>query len=182
MLCLPLNIYNKRKNVIKLVGYGQCDFLGQKMRIIPVAFKEGELIPPKYTSEGKNVSPPFLVEDIPKRTKFLRLVCRDPDAPGKTWIHWDITFKKTNKIDENFEAVKKNLIVKKGRNSWNNRFYQGPKPPEGEVHRYYFVLYAIDARGSICDKAETFGVFGRRKGSTLSFLLSVARLILNEEG
>src|SRR5437773_292392 len=57
------------------------------------AFKDGEEIPPKYTRDGEDVSPPLAWDDVPASTKSLALIVEDPDAmdPAKgigMWTHW----------------------------------------------------------------------------------------------
>ena len=56
--------------------------------ITSLAFKEGGMIPAKYTCDGQNISPPLKWEQIPKGTKSFALISDDPDAPMGTWVHW----------------------------------------------------------------------------------------------
>jgi hypothetical protein len=58
------------------------------IRISSTVFKEGELIPKKYTFDGENISPPLSWTDAPGTTKSLALIADDPDAPRGTWAHW----------------------------------------------------------------------------------------------
>ncbi len=52
------------------------------------AFPAGEMIPPQYTCDGANISPPLQWSGLPTGTKTIVLVVDDPDAPAKTWVHW----------------------------------------------------------------------------------------------
>src|SRR6202140_5756997 len=52
------------------------------------AFQEGGAIPKQYTGDGQDVSPPLSWPDAPEGTQSFALLCEDPDAPRKTWIHW----------------------------------------------------------------------------------------------
>ena len=52
------------------------------------AFKEGELIPKKHTCEGEDLSPPLRWNHPPAGTRSFALIADDPDAPGRTWVHW----------------------------------------------------------------------------------------------
>ena len=63
---------------------------GQEMgiKIESSAFKEGGMIPLKYTCDGEDVSPPLKWGDLPTGTKSIALISDDPDAPGGTWVHW----------------------------------------------------------------------------------------------
>ena len=51
-------------------------------------FSEGGQIPSRYTCDGRDISPPLSWSGVPEGTKSLALICDDPDAPGKTWVHW----------------------------------------------------------------------------------------------
>ena len=51
-------------------------------------FKPGELIPIKYTCDGKDVSPELLWGDPPKKTKSFVLIMEDTDASRGSWVHW----------------------------------------------------------------------------------------------
>jgi hypothetical protein len=56
-------------------------------------FKNFDVMPSKYTSEGENISPPLIWTDVPAGTKSLVLIVEDPDAPDPkapkmTWNHW----------------------------------------------------------------------------------------------
>jgi hypothetical protein len=67
----------------------------------------------------------------------------DPDAPMGTWVHWviynipgTITSLQEKKSAEQIKSID-------GLNSWNEKGYNGPCPPDG-THRYNFKLYALD--------------------------------------
>jgi len=109
------------------------------MRISSTAFEEEDDIPPQYTCDGDDISPPLLIEDLPAEAISLVLVMDDPDAPMGTWDHWvayDI-----EPLTEIPEAVES--LGTAGTNSWGNKGYGGPCPPSG-THRYFFQVYALD--------------------------------------
>ena len=63
------------------------------MEIRSTAFADGASIPPRYTCEGDDVSPPLAWSGVPAGAKALALVVDDPDAPDPvhpktTWVHW----------------------------------------------------------------------------------------------
>lgn len=110
------------------------------------AFQAGGAIPGKYTCNGEDVSPPLAWEGTPNGTRGLALIVDDPDAPGKTWVHW-VLFNVppgTTRLDE---AVPTNDRLSNGAAQGQNDFgksgYGGPCPPKGS-HRYFFRLYALD--------------------------------------
>lgn len=54
------------------------------------AFKEGGTIPDEYSCEGNDISPPLSWQGVPAGTKSIALIMDDPDAPGRTFVHWVI--------------------------------------------------------------------------------------------
>jgi len=111
------------------------------------AFTEGAAIPIKYTCDGADVSPPLRWSDPPPATKSFALICDDPDAPAKIWVHW-VLYDLPPGITELAEDIPKSETLpngaKQGRNDFGQIGYGGPCPPPGKPHRYYFKLYALD--------------------------------------
>jgi Raf kinase inhibitor-like YbhB/YbcL family protein len=109
-------------------------------------FKAQGAIPSKYTCDGKDISPPLSWTGVPHGAKSFALICDDPDAPLKTWVHWvyfDIPPSENNlpegiSPDENPAPGGTH-----GMNSFGKLGYGGPCPPSG-THRYFFKLYALD--------------------------------------
>jgi len=111
------------------------------------AFRDGELIPVKYTGISYNFSPPLEWKDPPEGTKSFVLIVDDPDAPTGVWTHWvayDIPSSIT-RLNESL-PLRGRLYngMKQGKNSFGTPGYGGPYPPPGRVHRYVFTLYALD--------------------------------------
>lgn len=116
------------------------------MKITSNAFKEGEFIPPKYTCDGANISPPLAWNGIPEGTKTLALIADDPDAPGRTFVHW-VVYNIPVHVKEFYEGVTPTRNIPEdvlmGTNDFGHIGYGGPCPPPG-THRYYFKLYALN--------------------------------------
>ncbi|MFW6352099.1 MAG: YbhB/YbcL family Raf kinase inhibitor-like protein [Bacteroidota bacterium] len=109
------------------------------MKLKTDAFEHEGMIPQKYTCMGEDKSPALKWEDIPLGTKSLALSLKDPDAPGKTFVHWLVY-----DIDPSTDGVKENGVPgKQVTNHFGRESYGGPCPPSG-VHRYYFRLFALD--------------------------------------
>jgi Raf kinase inhibitor-like YbhB/YbcL family protein len=116
------------------------------MKIYSKSFKNGDTIPLRFTCDGSDVSPELSWEDLPDETRSLALICDDPDASDKPWVHW-IAFN----IPVSVKSLPENITVDEfakgigtqGINSWGNALYGGPCPPGG-MHRYFFRLYALD--------------------------------------
>ena len=121
---------------------------GKKMAITVTssAFKEGGMIPAKYTCDGNNSSPPLNWQQPPQGTKSFAQISDDPDAPVGTWVHWVMWNipAETNQLPENVPP-KKELSdgSKQGITDFGRPGYGGPCPPSG-THRYYFKVYALD--------------------------------------
>lgn len=119
---------------------------GVSMQLTSPAFKEGEMIPKKYTCDGADVSPPLRWTSMPPGTQSLALICDDPDAPMGTWVHWvyyDIpggTEGMPEKVDPQENPASGGI---QGTNDFRRIGYGGPCPPGG-THRYFFKLYALD--------------------------------------
>ncbi len=110
------------------------------MKVSSPAFADGGRIPPQFTCDGDETSPPLAITGIPEGTITMALIMEDPDAPGGAfdhWIAWNIDPVKT------IEAGTRPGI--QGRNSGGKTGYHGPCPPRG-AHHYHFSVYALDAR------------------------------------
>ena len=117
------------------------------MKLKSSAFDHEGSIPRKYTCQGKDIIPPLEISDVAKEAKSLALIFDDPDVPewvrkDRMWVHWvvyNIEPTKT-KIEENAQPF--GVL---GKNSSGEKRYMGPCPPDRE-HRYFFKLYALDAK------------------------------------
>ncbi len=102
------------------------------------AFRANESIPQKYTCEGNDINPPLDIDGIPDAVKSLALIVDDPDAPGRTWLHWTVwNIPVTHQIQEG------KIPGEQGLNDFGNCSYGGPCPPIG-THRYFFKVYGLD--------------------------------------
>jgi len=116
------------------------------IKLTSTAFQDGGMIPAKYTCDGQNVAPPLNWSGTPANVQGLALVCDDPDAPGKTWVHW-VVYDLPSTSTQLPEATPAKETVasggKQGKNDFGKIGYGGPCPPSG-THRYFFKLYALD--------------------------------------
>jgi Raf kinase inhibitor-like YbhB/YbcL family protein len=121
------------------------------IKITSTAFAAGGLIPKQYTCDGANVSPPLSWSGVPPNAKALVLICDDPDAPAKTWVHWvayDLPVTLTSLPENTATTTELTGGGKQGANDFKKIGYGGPCPPSG-THRYYFKLYALDTDTSL---------------------------------
>jgi Raf kinase inhibitor-like YbhB/YbcL family protein len=119
------------------------------LQISTNAFSPGESIPNKFTCDGQNVSPQLTWTDPPTTTQSFALIMDDPDAPAGTWVHW-VLYNLPSDTRELAENVPNREQLpngaRQGRNSFNKTGYDGPCPPAGKPHRYFFKLYALDTK------------------------------------
>lgn len=112
------------------------------------SFSNGGNIDKKFTCDGADLSPQLAWNEPPAGTKTLALLADDPDAPVGNWNHWTLW---------NLPASSRGLSegvsqqarlpdgTQQGLNDFRKTGYNGPCPPPGKPHRYYFKLFALDA-------------------------------------
>lgn len=143
-----------KRNETKKQGEKKMD-----IKITSTAFEDGDMIPSKYTCDGKNISPPLQWDAVHAETKSIAVICDDPDAPMGTWVHW-VLFNlppQTMQLPEDFPTDETLADgTRQGVTDFGTTGYGGPCPPSG-THRYFFKIYALDAEidtVSVIDKAE----------------------------
>ena len=134
------------------------------------AFASGEHIPPRYTCDGEDISPPLKWSDPPENTKSFALIADDPDAPVSTWVHW-VLYNLPVETRGLPEAVPGEAELadgsRQGQNSWRRLGYGGPCPPGG-THRYFFKLYALKAALDLAVGASKEQVLQAMEGQILA--------------
>jgi hypothetical protein len=108
------------------------------------AFANQAEIPARFTCEGENAAPPLAVAGAPSGTKSLALVVDDPDAPDpakptRTWVHWVVYDLPAS------DGALSESAGQRGKSDFGRSGWGGPCPPVGR-HRYFFKLYALDAK------------------------------------
>jgi len=153
---------------------------GRSFVVESASFPQGGTIPKRYTCDADDVSPALTWANAPDRAQSFALIADDPDAPAGTWTHWIIwnippgkglpeARPKTDTLDDG---------SRQGRNDFKRIGYSGPCPPPGKAHRYFFRLYALNAKldlkagasrselehaieGRVVAQAEWTGKYGR---------------------
>jgi Raf kinase inhibitor-like YbhB/YbcL family protein len=152
------------------------------MRLRSNAFADGSAMPPRFTCEGEDISPPLEWNDVPSGTRSFVLLCDDPDAPGGIWHHWgayDIAGAQTS-LPPDAGRNAATLGFKEAINDFDKSGYGGPCPPPGAPHHYHFRLLALstaqlavgdsascaevesEARKHSLAEATLVGIYGRR--------------------
>jgi hypothetical protein len=114
------------------------------------AFTDNTQIPPIYTCDGLDISPPLEWTGVPVGTRSLALIIDDPDAPDpaapqRVWIHWVLYNipADVSGLPEGIHPQELPTGTLEGLNDWGTTGYGGPCPPIG-CHRYFHKLYALD--------------------------------------
>jgi len=134
------------------------------------AFDAGAPIPRQYTCDGADQSPHLHWTDPPAGTVSVALVMDDPDAPSGVWVHWVAwNIVSTHGVAENFP--KQSEVppgTRQGRNSFGKVGYNGPCPPQGQTHRYFFRVYAVDSKLDLPAGASRAELDSALKGHVLA--------------
>ena len=116
-------------------------------KISTTSFPVDGTIPKKYTCDGPDQSPAISWNGAPQGTKAFALIADDPDAPVGTWTHW-LIWNIPASTSQFSEGLPKDAQLPDGSRQGQNDFrkigYNGPCPPPGKPHRYYFKLFALD--------------------------------------
>jgi Raf kinase inhibitor-like YbhB/YbcL family protein len=176
--CLACN-----NNTIQATNLGKIPAV-VPFRLCSSTFNNGDNIPMLYTCDSTNISPDLHWNNPFTNTRSFALIMDDPDAPMQTWVHW---------IVYNIPATDTSLAMhfsmdsvlangtKQGYSSFRTTGYGGPCPPDN-IHRYYFKLYALDAKlnvparlnkaqllsamnGHILAETDLMGKYARKKNA-----------------
>jgi Raf kinase inhibitor-like YbhB/YbcL family protein len=114
------------------------------LTVSSTSFSSGGAIPVDFTCDGVDRSPELTWSAPPAGTRSFAIVADDPDAPAGTFTHWlaygvngDVRV-----IPEGADVSAMGGAV--ATNDFHHAAYSGPCPPRGELHRYYFRVFALD--------------------------------------
>jgi len=134
-------------------------------------FANGANIPRAFTCEGEDRSPALEWSDAPPGTKTFALIADDPDAPSGTWVHWVIYNIPGSARSLTAGVEKKEQLAdgsRQGRNDSRKTGYNGPCPPPGKAHRYFFKLYALSVELTLTPGASKSDVEHAMEGHVLA--------------
>lgn len=141
------------------------------MIVTSSSFAAEGAIPQQYSCKGEDESPALTWRDAPPKTRTFAIIMDDPDAPAGTWVHWvewnipaaahqlSPNVAKTEQLDDG---------TQQGRNSFGKIGYNGPCPPMGQTHRYFFRVYALDAKLTLPSGADRAALDEAMKGHVLA--------------
>jgi Raf kinase inhibitor-like YbhB/YbcL family protein len=169
------------EGLLAQVQTAQTKSVSNTLQLTSSAFGPGAPIPDQYACKGADQSPEFRWSGAPQVSMTFAMVMHDPDAPVGDWVHWvawnipsgehalAADFPKDSELSNG---------TRQGRNSFGKIGYNGPCPPPGKPHRYFFRIYAVDAKldlgsgttrgqldaalkGHILAEAEYMGIYRR---------------------
>jgi hypothetical protein len=124
-----------------------------EFRLTSPAFQHDQDLPPRFSADGGNVSPPLQWSGVPEGAKELLLVCDDPDADSGVFTHW-IVYGITAHEQSLPEGVPRDAVIDgpvelmQGLNEFDEAGYTGPTAIDDDgdwlPHRYFFRLFALD--------------------------------------
>lgn len=143
------------------------------------AFGGNGMIPIEHTAEGADVAPPLSWSAVPEGTRSIAVIVEDPDAPGRTYVHWIVVG-----IPPSVTALPGGDQLPDGAvhgtNDRGTQGWTGPNPPSGR-HRYFFKVFALDNRpdkagmtkqdfysaikGHVLAQGELIGTYERSRGT-----------------
>ena len=140
--------------------------------ITTTAFQPDQMIPSRFTCDGADVSPQLSWKEAPAGTKGFALICDDPDAPVGTFTHWVLYGLPAGTSGLPEEMAKDPEVgtpsCRQGRNDFGKIGYNGPCPPRGSKHRYYFKLFALDKEIQLPGRSSRADVEREMKGHILA--------------
>jgi hypothetical protein len=140
------------------------------MKLTSPAFDNYQKIPSLYTCDGNKMHPPLTIAGVPSGVKSLVLIVDDPDAPTGIFTHWVIWNIRPDTTG--IEEGKVPTESQEGTNSAGSIGYTPPCPPSGQ-HRYFFTLYALDAKLGLDGKATKTDVERDMSGHVMAQSLFV---------
>lgn len=143
------------------------------LQLTSEAFIAGGALPPQFSCEGLDVSPP-LGWDNPHRQAIesYTIILDDADAPSGVFTHW-ILFNISPSLAAVPGGFSRELTLPRlgathGRNDFGKIGYSGPCPPNGQTHRYVFHLFALDTRIPLGPGVSRAAVDGAMRGHILA--------------
>jgi Raf kinase inhibitor-like YbhB/YbcL family protein len=152
------------------------------LTVCVAALAAGSPIPAPYAGPRDTVSPPVEWKGLPAATRSVALLCDDPDAPAGDWVHWVLFNLPADTTSLPARLPRSDRLPNgavQGLNDYDRAGYDGPWPPPGKPHRYFFKVYALDTKldlgpgtrkadllramkGHVLAEGSWFGTFQRR--------------------
>ena len=140
-----------------------------ELAVLSAAFAMGAAIPDRYACAP--FSPPLSWSEVPAGTQSIAVLCDDPDAPVGDWVHW-VVFNLAPDVRSLPENVARDAALPggavQGVNDYDRTGYDGPCPPPGQTHRYFYTVFALDARLALGAGARKADLVKAMRGHVLA--------------
>ena len=103
------------------------------------AFDVNGTLPPRFTCDGDDVSPPLTIAGVPDDAESLVIAMTDPDAGD--FVHWAVTGVRPTATTLRAGTLPAGAVEYD--NDFGDAAYGGPCPPDGERHTYVFTVYVL---------------------------------------
>jgi Raf kinase inhibitor-like YbhB/YbcL family protein len=134
------------------------------------AFVDGAPIPPVFTCDGADVSPPLEWSGVPDGTVELMLTLLDPDTPSGVFTHWTVFLIDPASSGSPQGSVPEGAL--QGTNDFGDAAYGGPCPPRGPAHTYVFTLVALAEPSELTEGAPPSAVDATLEGAVATTTLT----------
>jgi Raf kinase inhibitor-like YbhB/YbcL family protein len=112
---------------------------------LTLPWAEGAAIPPEFTCDGADRSPPLSWTPPPPGTVELALLVTDDNANG--YVHWAVAGIPSAAGQTTEGAPIPGAV--EGVNGFGKPGWGGPCPPKGAAHTYRFRLYALSQQAEL---------------------------------
>jgi len=142
------------------------------LTITSPAFSPDGPIPRAHTCDGADQSPPLAWNGVPEAARQLALIVDDPDAPGRTFVHWVLYGLPPTATGLPAGVPRDGTLTRpvpavQGMNDFRHTGWNGPCPPPGAPHRYVFTLYALKRKLTLPPGANAETLRTAMKGKIL---------------
>jgi Raf kinase inhibitor-like YbhB/YbcL family protein len=131
----------------------------QTITVRSAAFAPGTPIPRLYTCDGRDVSLPLKWSGVPGDATEVRLMMIDSDAPGGSFIHWQLSG--LSPRSAGLEAGKPPVLGNVGTNGFGTTGYRGPCPPRADKPHHYVITVTAIGAGQVVGSGTLTGSYTR---------------------
>ena len=123
--------------------------VGIELDVSSPAFNDGDVLPARYTADGRQVSPPLAWGRVPPLAATIVIVIEDADSPTLQPLVHGIVWGLPGRDGDLPEGALRSPTstgepLPMGKNSYFAAQYLPPDPPPGHgPHRYAFQVYAL---------------------------------------
>lgn len=148
---------------------------GEHLTVSSSAFRNGHILPRRFTSFGSSESPPLRWTRGPAGTRSYVVLAEDAGVarvePIVHWVLYDVP-PDVHSLEANVSKAPEPPHPAGARNGLNiarRSGYIGPHPPKGQTHPYHFEVFALDKKLALAPADATRkAVVAAMKGHVLA--------------